>query len=260
MARGDDTLQRLGRLGLVARGLLYAVVGVLAFNVARGSSRQADRQGALRAVGGTTVGRWLLVLVAVGFAGYALWRLAEATLRPGDRGVASRLASAARAVLYTGFCVTTLSFVVTQHSENADRREQDVTAHVLGWPGGRYVVGAAGLALIAVGVGNAWRALTGHYRKHLKEEEIPRATLRWLKPVAYAGLAARMVAFCLVGAFLVQSAVTYDPRKAHGLDGALRVVARTAYGEPLIVLVGIGLVAFGGWCWVQARYRDVLGT
>ena len=259
-AADSDTVQRLGRLGFVARGLLYVVVGILAASVAFGADEQADKQGALRVIGSTAVGRWSLLVVVAGFAGYALWRLAEATVRPGDKGVGGRLRSAGHAVLYTGFAFTTLSFVATGNSENSDSKEQHATARVLDWPAGRYLVGAVGLTLIGIGVGNAYRAISGRYRKHLKEQEIPEHCEWWFPIVAHAGLAARAVAFSLVGAFLVQAAITYDPSKARGLDGSLREIARQPYGRPLIFLVAIGLVAFGAWNFIEARYRRVLGS
>lgn len=256
----SDTVEWLARLGLVARGALYLVVGTLAFKLAMGSTQQADRHGAFRALGRNAVGRWSLLLVAVGFLGYALWRFAEATVRPGDKSALSRIGSACRAVLYVAFAVTTVSFVVTKHAENSDEQERDYTARVLEWPGGRYLVAAVGLALVAVGVANAWRALSGKYRKRLKQGEIPAGTMRWLKPFAFAGLAARFVVFSLVGAFLVQAAVTYDADKARGIDGSLRTIRKLPYGDPLILLVAAGLVAFGLWCFVEARYRKVLGS
>lgn len=259
-AAESDSVQRLARLGLISRGLLYGVIGVLAIKVANGDTNQADRHGALRAIGSTTLGRWLLLLVAAGFAGYALWRVAEATVRPGDKKWPSRVASGARALVYIAACATTVHFVVTHHVSNSDDKERDITADVLQWPGGRYLVGAVGLFIAGIGVASAQRAISGRYRKHLKENELPRGTLRWLKPVAYAGMVARAAAFALVGAFLVQAAWTYDPTKARGLDDSLRTVARAPYGEQLILLVGIGLVAFGAWCLVEARYRNVLGS
>lgn len=259
-AAESDSVQRLARLGLVARGTLYAMVGVLAVRVANGAPDQADRHGALRAIGSTVVGRVLLLAVAAGFAGYALWRIAEATVKPGRKRWPGRIGSGARALVYLGACLTTLQLVVTNRVSNSDAKERDITADVLHWPGGRYLVGAAGLFVAGIGVASAQRAISGRYRKHLKEHEIPRGTLRWLKPVAYAGMAARAVAFALVGAFLVQAAVTYDPTKARGLDDSLRTVARAPYGEQLLLLVAAGLVAFGAWCFVEARYRDVLGS
>ena len=259
-AAESDSVEWLARLGLVSRGFLYVMVGVLAIRVASGSSEQADRHGALRTVGQTGVGRWLLLAVALGFAGYALWRFAEATVRPGDKSVWSRLGSAGRAVIYVVACASVLHFVITKKAENTDEKEREITAKLLDLPVGRYLVGLLGLVIVTIGLASAQRAITGRYKKHLKQSEIPAGTLRWLKPFAYLGLAARTVVFAVIGAFLVQSAVTYDPSKARGLDDSLRTLARAPYGEPMILVVAAGLIAFGLWCFVEARYRDVLGS
>lgn len=255
-AADNDGVRGLARAGLAARGTFYLVVALLAANVARGSRSEADRQGALRVLGSHPLGRVVLVAAAFGFLGYALWRVAEATVRPGDKGVPGRVAAAAKGLLYAGFFVTTLDYVVTSHAQNANRRQTSVTARVLGWPLGRWLVAAAGLALLVAGAWNVWRGVSGRYRKHLKKK---RSLPSWIPPVAIFGLVARGVAFALVGAFLGQAALTYDARKAQGLDGALRRLAQASYGRPLVLLVACGLAAFGVWSFVEARYRRVLG-
>jgi hypothetical protein len=259
-AARSDGVQRLARLGLVGRGLLYVVVAVLAANVARGSHAEADRQGALRAIGEHLVGRVALVVVAFGFAGYALWRLLEATVRPGDKGVGGRVAAAAKGCLYAAFAVSTAAFAVTRHNHNANTQNKDLTARVLGWPAGRLLVAAVGLAVVAGGLVNGWRAVSGRYRKHLKENEIDDRAEPWVYAVAVVGLLARGVAFALVGTFLVQAAWRYDPKQAEGLDGALRRLAALPLGTALLVAVAVGLAAFGLWSFVEARYRRVLSS
>jgi Domain of Unknown Function (DUF1206) len=259
-AARSDTVRGLARLGLAGRGLLYVTVALLAAGVARGSRREADRQGALRAIGSHPVGRVALAAVALGFAGYAVWRLVEATARPGDKGAGGRVAAAAKGLLYAGFAVTTASYALTRHSRNATAQQRDWTARVLGWPAGRLLVAAAGLALLVAAGVNVWRAVGGKYRKHLKDEELSENAGRWVAVVAVFGLVARGIAFGLVGVFLVDAAWTYDPDKSQGLDGALRRVAQVPYGRPLLLLVAAGLAAFGAWSFVEARYRRVLGS
>jgi hypothetical protein len=257
-AARSDTVQRLARLGLAGRGLVYLVVAGLAANIARGSHAEADRQGALRTIGSTLPGRLALVVVAAGFAGYAAWRFVEATVRPGDKGVGGRVASFAKGCLYTAFVVTTLAFAVTEKSESGDAKQQDWTARVLGWPAGRVLVAAAGLALVGAGGYNAYRALSGRYRKHLKDEELSRDAEPWVTAVAVTGLLARGLAFALVGVFVGEAALRYDPDKARGLDGALRTLARAPYGRWLLLAVAVGLGAYGLWSFVEARYRRIL--
>ena len=251
-------VRRVARLGLVGRGALYVVVALLAANIARGSRAAADREGALRTLGQNGFGRALLAAAAFGFAGYALWRVLEATVRPGDKGVPGRLTSLAKAALYTGFAVTTTEYVITRRSENANHKHMGIAGRVMQWPLGRWIVAAVGLALVAAGVWNVYRGVSGRFRKHLQEEELAKEARPWVYGVALFGLVSRGVAFALVGFFVVQAAVGYDPEKAQGLDASLRKLAQAPYGRPLLLVVAAGLTAFGLWCLVEARYRKVL--
>ncbi|HEX8002025.1 MAG TPA: DUF1206 domain-containing protein [Mycobacteriales bacterium] len=253
-------MQRLARLGLLGRGALYVVVAILAANIARGSRAEADRQGALRVVGSHWTGRVLLAVVALGFAGYALWRVLEATVTPGDKGWPGRAAALAKAGLYAAFTITTTEYVLTHEAESANRKHMGLAARVMDWPLGRWLVAAVGAGLVVAGGVNVYRAVSGRFRKHLKEHELAKNARPWVFTVAITGLVARGVAFALVGFFVVQAAVTYNARKAQGLDATLRALARAPYGRPLLVAVAVGLTAFGAWCFVEARYRQVLDS
>jgi hypothetical protein len=69
----------LARAGLVARGVMYGLIGIIAVQIALGNShQQADRSGALRLVAATPFGKVALWLLAIGVAGLTLWRLSEA--------------------------------------------------------------------------------------------------------------------------------------------------------------------------------------
>jgi hypothetical protein len=179
-------------------------------------------------------------------------------VRPSDKGAGGRLASFAKGCLYTVFAATTLSFAVTARSESGDAKQQDWTGSVLGWPAGRLLVAAAGLALVGAGGYNAYRAISGRYRKHLKDEELANDAEPWVTAVAVSGLLARGLAFALVGVFVGEAALRYDPTKARGLDGALKTLAQAPYGRWLLLVVAVGLGAFGLWSFVEARYRRIL--
>lgn len=257
-AADSDSLRWVARLGLVSRGVMYGTVGLLAANVARGSGNDASKEGATRALGSNGFGRAALVVAALGFAGYALWRLVEATLRPGDKGVAGRLGSGGKALLYGGFAVSTLSYAVTKNNEDGDAKNHHLAAKVMDLPLGRWVVGLVGLVLIGTGIWNVYRVVSGRYRKRLKEAKLSHTQKRLVAICAGIGLPARGVAFALVGTFLVRAAVTYDPKEAEGLDGALRRLGEAPFGRSMILLVAFGLVVFGLWSFVEAKYREVL--
>ena len=257
-----DWTSYVARAGLVSRGVIYTVVGILALRIAfgAGGGEEADKDGAFEVLSRHPLGRVGLVVLAAGFACYALWRLVEAVLDPDGRGGWKRLGSGARAVLYGSFFFTAMSYVLQDKAaHDKDQEHQDQTARILEWPAGRVLVAAVALGLLAAGVWNAYRAVSGKYQDHLKKAEIDTAERPWIVAVACAGLAARAVVFSAVGFFVLRTAVRSDPGDTVGLDGSLRRLADEPAGPLWLSLVSAGLIAYGVWSFVEARYRKVLG-
>jgi uncharacterized protein DUF1206 len=254
-------VERLARAGLVAKGVLYAVVGILAIKVALGAREDSpDKNGALRTIAEQPFGKGLLILLALGLAGYALWQLSLAILDredegEGPKGLAKRAGALARAGWYGVLCWLTVSTLIGNGSRSGN--EQEKTAGVFDLSGGRYLVYAAGLAFLGAAAFNAYRAITCKFNKKLKQGEMSEAEEAAATGVGILGHLARAVVFCLIGLFLVKAAWEYDPKQARGLDGALLEIAQRPYGEFLLTAVGVGLLAYALYCFVQARYRRI---
>lgn len=253
-------VELLGRVGLVAKGVSYALVGVLALEVALGEGgRATSRQGALATIATHGWGKALLLLLALGFAAYALWRVAD-TIWPdeGDDGakqLAKRAATLGRAAIYAGLTYSALKIAFGSGEESQTAKAHKATAQVLDWPGGTWIVGLAGACIAAAGIYNAYRGITKKFtdRWETTSGEIP----RWGERAGVVGLLARGAVLCLIGAFFVKAALEYDPRKAVGLDGALQKLAHETYGEWLLGLTAAGLLAYAVFCFVEARYRRI---
>ncbi len=259
-------VERLGRAGLVAKGVLYAVVGVLAIDVAVGArEKNADKDGALRAIAAQPYGKVLLAVLALGLVGYAAWRLAQGFLdRDGEgeraKGLAKRGGAVARGLWYAALAVLTVSKIVGADSgggSGGGASEDRTTAGVLGLPFGRYLVFAAALGFFAAAAFNGYRAATCNFRKKLETHRMSEAEETAVTGVGILGHLARLVVWSLIGAFLAKAAWQYDPDEAAGLDAALHEVARQPYGGFLLGAVAVGLVAYAVYCFAQARYRDV---
>jgi len=257
----------LARGGLVAKGFSFGLVAALALKVAFGQhGKLQDRPGALQEMAETGLGRFLLGALAVGLGGYALWRLAEAalgrTLETGEeQNVLKRIGLAARGLFYSWLCVICASLVLEADEPvtggGGSQKEDRMTRIALEQPLGRYLVIAVGLAVIGAGLFNLYRALTRKFRDELKEEQMGRDARGWYIALGVVGHLARTVIFGLAGVFLVRAAWQYDPEEAIGLDGALRKLAHADYGQVLLACTAAGLMAYGLFCLVQARYREV---
>jgi hypothetical protein len=255
-------IELLGRVGLVAKGVSYGVVGLLALELALGHGGKAtSRTGALATLARGGFGKVLLVLLAAGFAAYALWRFAQAIFDEDDEGndaggLAKRVGAFARGALYAGLTYTTLHVLAESGSqESQNEKTHHATAEVLSWPAGTWLVGLAGLVMLGVGLFNGYRAVTRSFEERWKRRNPD--TRRWGARIGVVGLTARMVVFGLIGIFLVKAALDYDPKAAVGLDGALQRLANQSYGHVLLGTVAVGLVAYGVFCFVDARFRRI---
>jgi hypothetical protein len=260
-ADASPWIGRLGRLGMVCAGFLYLVVGVLAIEVALGAGGQAkDRTGALHEIADESWGTLLLVVVAIGFGGYALWRFMTAAL--GEKLEAhedfpwwKRLWYVARGAFYAFLCYTTAALLIGAGSGSGSEKEH--TEALLEWPGGQWLVGAFGVGLLGWGIGSAYRGVTGNFKDDLRTNEMSARAERWATRAGVVGFLARGVVYALIGIFLIRAAVEYDPKEAVGIDGALQKLADQTFGPLLLGVVAAGLVAFGLFYFVRAAYREV---
>jgi hypothetical protein len=252
---------------LLAKGVSYGLVAVLAIGVAAGTGGETtSRQGALAALARETWGKVVLVVLAAGFAAYALWRFIQAFAEREDsdddkaelKKWGKRAGYVGRGLIYASLTFTTVKLIVDagqQQSQNT--KAQQTTATLLDWPAGRWLVGAGGLCIVGAGLWNAYRGVAKKFEDKWRTGEMSKAQRRWGGRAGIAGHLARGVVFTLIGIFIIKAALEYDPNEAIGIDGALRKLADGSYGPYLLGVTAAGLLCYGLYCLVDARYRDV---
>ena len=255
-------MEWLARGGLVARGVMYVIIGWLALLIAFGhQSNEADRSGAVRVVANTPFGTFALWLLVIGFAGMALWRLSEAAYgAPGADGrkASTRLAALARGIFYGFVAYGILKFALGVGAPaSSNQQSVDLTATAMRLPGGRLVVAAIGMGFIAGGAHFAYGALKKKFRRNLRLAQMRVGTRRAVERLGQVGGIARGIVFATVGIFFVVAAVRFQPGQAKGLDATLRALATTPLGPWLLVAVAAGLVLFGLYSFCEARWRRV---
>ena len=264
-AAGEDVARSapfewLSRAGFLARGAIYGIIGVLAFKLAVGAGgKTTNQQGALKTIAHQPFGKLLLILVAVGLGGYALWRFARAALGHGPESSDSgfdRVAALASGVVYAGMCLIAVKLLLGAGAGSSGNAHK-ATAGVFGWPAGTWLVGIAGVIMVGVGLYQGYRGVSKDFLKDSKTEQMTPAVRIWISRLGVYGHLARMVVFGLVGVFLIKAARDYDAKAAIGLDGALAKIVHASYGPWLLGIVASGLIAFALYSLSDARYRRI---
>ena len=250
----------VARTGLVAKGISFALVGALALKLALGDGGKAtSREGALASIAQHGYGKIALALLALGFAAYALWRYVQAFAEREDKDTkkwGKRLGYIARGVVYSALTFSTLKLLFGGSHEPQNERAHQTTGTVLDWPAGRWLVGAAGLCIVGAGLWNGYRGLARKFEEKWRGG-LGATAQRWGARIGVAGHLARGVVFAVMGWFVIKAALEYDPREAIGLDGALQKLAHASYGPLVLGVTAAGLMAYGVFCFVDARLRDV---
>lgn len=257
-------VEPLARAGYAARGAVYSLIGLLAMQTAFGSRAHAtDTRGVLQTVAEKSTA--LLWLLALGLFGYALWRVVQGVLDTENKGtepkgLAVRAGQVISGVIYGGLALAAVRIASGSGGGGAGGGSgtQGWTADLMTKPFGRWLVAIAGICVIVSGLAQIRRGWTEKFRQNLKEQEMNESERRLAVNTGKAGLIARGVVFLLSGWFLIQAARRFDPSEATGLGGALEALARQPSGTWLLGLVALGLIAFGAYSILLARYRRIV--
>jgi uncharacterized protein DUF1206 len=261
-----DGLEHLARIGLIAYGVVHLLVAWLALQLAwfGGGGQSADQSGAMSTVADSPIGKPLLWVIAVGLIALAVWQAAEVLRwRSGWSGSGKTRTKALRksgsalvkAAIYVALAVLAIRFAIGS-GPSSSQQQQNTTAGVLGWPGGQFLVGAAGLILIGSGVWHVKKGLTKSFLKQIDTADASPSALRLVTRLGQVGFPGKGIALALVGGLLCWAAISYDASKARGLDGALHTVLELPFGRILLTLIALGIAAFGAFLFVRARYPE----
>ena len=248
--------ERAARAGFAVNGLLHVLIGVLAISVALGAGADdADPGGALRAVAQTPGGIVLIWVLAAGLAALSLWMLLEAVLAHLLKSKWKQgLTVLAKAVAYGALAVPAVTIGLGGRVDT-DSDVREVSAFLVQSPLGIVVLIAAGAIVVAIGV---FFIVKGVRNTFLDDIHTPRGDLgKAVIVLGTVGYIAKGVALIAVGVLVVVTAVTVDPSSAGGLDEAFRSVAELPFGAIMLVLVALGLIVYGLYCFVRARRSNI---
>ena len=253
-------LKGAARAGYAARGVVYVIIGFSAVLGALGRSDTKNSKGALEALLGQPFGEVLVWLVIVGLAAHSLWRMLQAFFDTDDHDHDPKGLTIRAGLFVAGLTNFALAFVALRL----------VTGLGSGGGGGdptgkwlakaaeynlaQVIIGAVALGFAGAGFAMIWKGLKAGFEKYFR---CPEDVMRWVRPLSRYGLIARGAVFVIIAALFVRGGLSYDAQSAPGLEDAFRALESLSFGWILLLVMGIGLFAFGLYSLAEARYRHV---
>lgn len=238
---------------MVVYGAVHVLIAWLALQVAfGGGAKRTDSKGALTEL--ADGGAWVLWTVAIGLVFFAVWQLILACvgytyIGKQRKRISKRVGSAARAITAGGIAFGAFKYATSGSSGNQTDQQQELTAQVLAWPGGQWIVGAVAIGVLVTAGVIAYKGFKKSFEKDLDMSRTP----SWIEPVGRIGWIGKGFAYGVIGVLIGLAAITADPEQAGGMDKALHTLAEQPYGMFLLSAVAIGIAAFGVYCFVAAR-------
>lgn len=256
-------IEKLARLGFLAKALLYMTIGVLATAAALrlGGTPGTGSRGAMAKLINAPFGELLIGVISVGLFGYAAWRIVEGIVDPEHngtdaKGIAKRLRSIGTGVLHAALAISAMKLAAGDVSSGNDgAMTQHWIARALSTPGGVIVLWIVAASFVGYGayqLYNAWRA---KLNDELALGRMSSQTQRWVIATSRFGIAARGVVFITIGGLLSRAIQQQDPREARGIKTALFELFEL--GRWPFLFVAAGLVAYGIYELINARYRRI---
>ncbi|MCT2534703.1 DUF1206 domain-containing protein [Aquibacillus koreensis] len=255
-------IRRLARIGYMARGLVFVMVGILTFMAAVGVGGNASgTQGMFRSLAGMPFGEILLWLIAIGLLLYEMWLFIKVIKAPQNKGkgwkeLFSRGASLVIAIIYGGLIYSAFSIALHAGSSSGNT-EKTWSAKLLSQPFGQWLIAGLGIAIIVYGILELCKGITTKFMKRFHTEDMSAHEYKIAKNAGRLGLVSRGAVFGMIGFFFIKTAWTSDSDQAKGLDGVLSELSQEPYGQIILAIAAIGLFLYGVYQIARGRYQHM---
>jgi hypothetical protein len=254
-----STIQRMAKAGYAAKGIVYFLLGVLAFMAAfelGRSASEASRGNVFRMVRDAPAGGVLMGVLALGLVCYALWRMVQAFApKYGHENKGKkRVMYFFSGLAYAGVAFAAIKMALW-HQESGGNQQQELAANLLARKGGQWLTGLVALLLLGTGIYQIYYGWSEKYRKHVQESNIPSQHAHLLLRSGKIGYIARGLVWVVISFLLFRAALHARAAEAGDTADAFRFLEASPFGSYLLGAVGLGLVAFGIFSWVRAAYE-----
>jgi hypothetical protein len=275
LTREHPAIASVARFGWIAKGMVYALLGVLAVPIALhpagqddggSGGDQASQTGAVARVAESSFGAAALWAVAVGLALYVAWRVITILLpaENSPKAWVTRIGYGVSAIVYAALAWSAVSFAQGSTSSDPnsseDAKVERFTRELMSHAGGRWLVGLIGVVVLAIGVFFVARGVTANFRKELDPRGVGPLSSEAIVRLGRIGWIGRGVMMMVVGGFLTRAAWHFRADEAKGIDGSLRSAAGTTVGTAVVLFVALTLIVYGAFCIISAPRQRLRGA
>jgi hypothetical protein len=254
-----DWIEKFFRFGMISKGIVYCLLGIMTVLAAIGFSNETtSKTEAFKTIYEQPFGKFILGFLILGLAGYVALRLFEAIKDLGHKGsdlkaIVTRIGYAFSAAIYIALGFSAVRLLMGSQGGDDDSKKFIVTK-VLSWPGGEWIVGLVALIVIGSGINQIYKGVAVRFMKKIK---LIRSNFeKTFKNAGIAGYVSRGIVLAIIGYLLLHGAITHNPNEAQGTDQAFEFLEHT-FGRALMGIVAFGLVAYGVFMFVKAKYQHL---
>ncbi len=252
----SPAVEAIARVGYFVRGVLYFLIGLLALRLVLGKSgQQPSPQGAIATLAQQPAGRTLLWIVFIGFIAYALWSLIRFLVNPLHYRAGQRFGALVSTFTYGFLAWTTYGFLHGNASAGASGGSQaKFLAQIMVLPAGRFIIGLVGVIIFIVGVSNMIKGINATFEREFDHYKLSPDEARMARATGRLGTFARGLVFAIIGILVVYAAYTSNPNQPVGIDTVFHTLMAHPYGTLIVLIIGIGLIAFGIYSFMAAAW------
>lgn len=255
-------IRRFSRVGYMAKGIVYMIIGALALLAAFGpGGNTTGTTGAVEYVSTMPFGKLLLWIIGIGLFGYIIWNLIKAIKDPqhegkDGKGLIKRIGYFVSAVIYGNLAIGAILLAMRKKSSSGGgESEKEISARLMEQPFGVWLVGLLGLIILIYGIYELQSGARLKFLEQLKTHEMNDKELRAAKQAGRTGLIARGIVLGMIGFFFIRTAWTHNPEESKGIGGALDELAAQPFGMFILAIVAAGLILYGIYQIVRGRYE-----
>ncbi|MFL5809875.1 MAG: DUF1206 domain-containing protein [Flavisolibacter sp.] len=253
-------VERTARIGMIAKGIVYLTMGILAFmaafEIAGTRDEEANRKGVFNFIRGNPAGTWLLGFVAAGLVCYGVWRIIQ-SFTTNDKKQKKKWMKRSR-YLFSGLSYLALAFtaikIMFNDQSNGDKNQQ-MSAQIMEKPYGGWLLILGALAFAATGMYQAWYGFANKYKKHVQDLDLKSTASSILLPAGKVGYVARGIVWLLLAFLLSRAAIHSNAHEAGDTGKAFEFVEASVFGSYILAALGLGLAAYGIFNFIRARWE-----